>query len=73
MKKNNLDKMNILRKRIKHSLVDLDLDGRGNYALLAKSIGVNQSSLSMAMTGFRATERSLDILNKLDRHLRQAK
>jgi hypothetical protein len=58
----------LYRKKCRKLMVDLDLS-HGFNAQLAHSLGVNSNQLSMALTGFRKTKRSLEILVSLEQHL----
>ena len=59
-----------LRKQCKKLLIDLELDARGNELLLAEKLGINRNQLNMALTGYRNTPRSEEILLILKEHLR---
>lgn len=56
-----------LRKTVKKLMVEHDLDG--GRKKLARSIGVNYSSLCMALTGYRTGQASVDILTKLQKYI----
>lgn len=57
-----------LRKKVRKMMIDADLGWRatGN---LARALGLNLQSLSMALTGYRSGPREKDILLKVKRHL----
>jgi hypothetical protein len=57
------------RLRIKHLLVDADLDKKGSLVKLAKSLGVNRNCLNMALTGYRSGPASDRILDDLEKYL----
>lgn len=54
-----------LHKTVKKQMVDLGLDARGAKKALAREIGVSQSSLSMALSGYRSGQASAKILRDL--------
>jgi hypothetical protein len=60
-----------LRKNCKHLMVDLDLDRRGSYAVIAPRLSVrmgkdiNIGSLIMALSGFREGPASIELLAAL--------
>jgi transcriptional regulator with XRE-family HTH domain len=60
--------LKILRKEVKKLMVDLDRDHRGSLPGLSAQISgrlrrrINRNSLSMALTGYRLTASSRDIL-----------
>jgi len=54
-----------LRMKVKRALIESNLDFYGNRKLLADAIGVNRQSLTMALTGYRESKRSKDILSML--------
>lgn len=56
-----------LRKTVKKSLIDHDLEWSGEY--LAREIRVNRRSLSMALSGYRTGPSSEKILKKLKSYL----
>jgi hypothetical protein len=57
-----------LRKTCKHLMVDLELDRRGSYAVIAPRLSgkmgkdVNVGSLIMALSGFRQGPAYLELL-----------
>ena len=59
---------NRLRKTVKKLLIDHGLEWSGEY--LAKEIGCNRRSLSMALSGYRTGPGSQKILNKLSKRKR---
>ena len=66
------NKINALRKEVKHKMVDLDLDGRkANLPRLAADLSnrtgkkISRETLSMALTGFRSTAGYQTILQEL--------
>lgn len=54
---------------IKKMLIDAGLDRPGSQQVLAAAIGVNKNQLSMALTGYRKSRRSEQILNALREYL----
>ena len=68
------DTLHTLRKDCKKLMVELDLDHQGAEPFLAKEISteedrVNRNVLNMALTGYRSTPRSEELLRRLQRYL----
>lgn len=68
-KTNDPEKINELRKAVKYKLIDRGMDGIGNQKKIAKQISTHPSALSMALTGFRNTTASYNILHKIETYL----
>lgn len=49
-------------------MIDADLN-RGAMHAIARTLGLNLQSLSMAMTGYRTGPRYLEILQEVRKHL----
>lgn len=62
-----------LRKKVKHIMVDLELDQKGNLTAIAAELGVTYNSLSMALTGYRKSDASYRYLNMLYEYLQDRK
>ena len=56
--------LSALRKSCRKKMIDLGY-GQGAIKILAGELGVNAHSLTMALTGYRDTPRSIEILMKL--------
>jgi hypothetical protein len=54
-----------LRKICLRKMLDLGYERSGSLLVLAGKLDVNYRSLSMALTGWRDTPRSIEILSKL--------
>ncbi|MGE5840956.1 MAG: hypothetical protein ACM335_01670 [Deltaproteobacteria bacterium] len=61
-----------LRKTVKKMMVDADL-GRRATQDIAKALGLNLQSLSMAMSGYREGPRSREMLLLVKRYLAKKK
>jgi hypothetical protein len=57
-----------LRKRVRKMMIDADLS-RGAMHDIARALGLNLQSLSMAMTGYRTGPRYVEILQQVKEHL----
>ena len=63
--------METYRKKIKKLLVDLDLEKYGSHQKIVEKIStpedpIHINSLRMALTGQRQSERSIEILRKIE-------
>ncbi len=58
-----------LRKDVRKLIVDCNLDRPGFVSNLARAINIHRSSVGMALTGYRKTDRSYQILEELKIHL----
>lgn len=59
----------LLRKEVKKLMIDRGLDRPGSIKMLAKRLNCNSNMLNMALTGYRKSPRSKQILEQLLRVL----
>lgn len=59
----------MLRKSVKKLLVDAGLDKRGCLPEIADKMNVNYNSLNMALSGYRASNSSIELLKQLQSYL----
>jgi len=56
---------NSIRIACRKKMIDLGYDRTGSTLKLAEKLGVNYQALSMALTGYRDSPRSIEILTQL--------
>ena len=59
----------LLRKSVKKLLVDAELDKRGCLPEIADKMNVNYNSLNMALSGYRNSPGSIELLKQLQSYL----
>jgi hypothetical protein len=58
-----------LRREVKYLMIDNGLDLKGSQLELSRRLNLPHKSLNMAITGFRDTQASFRILEKIRDHL----